>query len=261
MSQLLELTASEDRDGIFQAYQNGGFHYLGIYGDANGSWAAFGIGPKEDCRTLEEMQRNAPRTTIVNFYVACPQCPTPGKLASAEAFSYFTRWAKELAEKERTQSGGPVDFTLISERAALDIKEKKLKELERRIEDREKDFEVYKNTVEERVSKFSEVEASLKAREQAIADKEDEVMFLESRLVKLRDEEKNIERGMKKLRDMEADLKEREKGLNERENFISESETRLMELTMEQQEREARLEQLHDDIKSKSNRMKATAAE
>ncbi len=277
LSQLLELVAADDREALFEAYTTAGYHYLGIYGDASGTWQAFGIGPREDVRTLMDMDRLAPKSTIVAFYVPCPGCPHPGKLASYDVFSYFHRWAKELSEKEaqlqtpagRIQaaaSGAPItpagttagfDLALVQERAEVEVKAKMVKEKEAEIAEREKDLRVARSEVEAKIAAFSQKESLLVQREAFIINKEKEVERLEARIKELKDDEKNLDAKLTKLRSLEKELEERKKGLDERENYVMESEQRVMELTMEQQEREAKLEQMLDDIQKMQERAKA----
>lgn len=251
LPQLLELTSPEDREAIFHAYQNGGFHYLGIYGDATGAWSAFGVGPNEECRTVADMDRHAPRSTVVSFYVPCPMCPTGGRHSNVDTFSYFSRWARELVQKEAKiyeESQRPqMDLSLVQERAQLEVKEKKIKDMEAKLADREKRFEETRKEYESKAAQLKQIEDDFKKREEAVIAKEREVERLEKRILELRAEEKDMEGKMKKLRALQEELADRERGLNEREEYIMQSEERMMSLTMEQQEREARLEQMLED--------------
>ncbi len=252
-AQLLELTSPEDREAIFHAYLNGGFHYLGIYGDATGAWSAFGIGPNEECRSVADIDRLAPRSTVVSFYVPCPLCPTGGKYSNVDAFAYFCRWAKELVQKEakiyEESQRPPMDLSLVQERAQLEVKEKKIRESEAKLAEREKRLEETRSEFEAKAAQWKQIEENLRKREEAIIAKEKEAERLENRLEQLRAEEKDMEGKLKQLRAKEEELAERERGLNEREEYIQQSEERMMTLTMEQQEREARLEQMLEDIK------------
>lgn len=278
LSQLLELVAADDREALFEAYTTAGYHYLGIYGDTSGTWQAFGVGPREEVRSIMDMDRLAPKSTIVAFYVPCPGCPHPGKLASYDVFSYFHRWAKELGDKEaqlqspagRIQaaaSGTPVaatggsaagfDLALVQERAEVEVKAKMVKEKETELAEREKSLLVSRSEIEAKIAAFKQREDLLVQREAFIIQKEKEADRLEARIQQLKDDEKNFDSKLSKLRTIEKDIEERKKGLDERETFVMESEQRVMELTMEQQEREAKLEQMLDDIQKMQERAKA----
>lgn len=231
LSQLLELCAPESRAALLQAYQGDGFHFLVIQADSSGQWEAFGVGPREECRTLEQAESRSRKTTLATLYVVCPECPRAERPVAPDVFSFLVRWTRELVKKEseidEVKVGGP--FT--RERIELDARQNRMQIQEKEMEGRIRDLEEREKSFG---AKEAEVAKGLKGLE---AEKE-------KRMAEVIKREKALQRQLE-------ELSEREAQLAERENYVMQSEERLMTLTMEQQEREAQLEQMLDDIEKK----------